>query len=163
MRLLGIALASSGEWTKSYECADIPTYAMLTGLGELELTFLQLSTTYAPTSIAAHCIGCVGPHFVKHNVVDHHVQLLRFGNRCNRDCWCISLVGGPCVGRACGDGGVLGTSSFFLFDDFELFSYVLVPANALHILTYHFLLPSPSSSLSVVPIIPRRTYHCGRR
>ncbi|KIM41503.1 hypothetical protein M413DRAFT_445489 [Hebeloma cylindrosporum] len=38
MRLLGIALASFSS-----------------GLGEL--TFLQLSTTYAPSSIAAHCIG----------------------------------------------------------------------------------------------------------
>jgi hypothetical protein len=118
---------------------------MFTGLGEL--TFLQLSTIYAPSSIAAHCIGYVGPHFMKHNVMlliimsfrftlisqpSNSQQLLRFGNRCSRDCWCISLVGGPWVGRTCGDGGVLGTSAFFLLVDFELFSYVLVPANALH-------------------------------
>jgi len=37
------------------------------GLGEL--TFLQLSTTYTPSSTAAHCIGYVGPRFIKQNIM----------------------------------------------------------------------------------------------
>jgi battenin len=36
----------------------LPTnYSIHTGLGEL--TFLQLSTTYSPSSVAGHCVGYV--------------------------------------------------------------------------------------------------------
>jgi len=159
MRLLGIALASfsSGEWTNNYECPRTHRL-MFSGLGEL--TFLQLSTIYAPSSIAAHCIGYVGPHFLKHNVKlliiisplsfhSNSQQLLRFGNRCSRDCGCISLVGGPWVGRTCGDGGVLGTSAFFLVD--SSCAHVLVLANAL----YHPTHISLSASCAVIfPCFP---------
>ena len=74
MRLLGIALSSfsSGAWTKT--TSALTHRLVLAGLGEL--TFLQLSTTYTPPSIAAHCIGCVCSCFMKRsNVVDHHVLL----------------------------------------------------------------------------------------
>ncbi|KAF7329953.1 Protein BTN [Mycena kentingensis (nom. inval.)] len=56
MRLLGIGLASfsSGALSVNVSCAD-SELVVPQGLGEL--TFLQLSTTYSPPSVAGHSVG----------------------------------------------------------------------------------------------------------
>ena len=76
-------------------------------------------------------------------------QLLRFGNRRSWDRGCISLVGDPWIGRTRRGGGVLGMSAFFLVG-FELFdvathTFLFQVMPSIIPLTYHFLLPSPSS------------------
>jgi hypothetical protein len=66
------------------------------GLGLGELTFLQLSTTYAPV-IAGRSVGYV---FLENQLYSgsgcfRQIQVFRFWNRCCRASRCIPLVGAP--------------------------------------------------------------------
>ena len=57
MRLLGICLASFSSGTFIVLSEQSEFMVTTSGLGEL--TYLQLSTTYAPQSVAGHSVGYV--------------------------------------------------------------------------------------------------------
>jgi len=158
MRLLGIALASfsSGAWTKSYDCSQTPTHVHRSRRADFPPALNHICTDFYCRALYRVCPSsfrgieyCVpDPYFFSlSSQPSNSQQLLCFGDRRSRDRWCISLVGGPWIGGTRGGGGVLGVSiSSCSEKPTHTFLFQLMPS--IIPLTYHFLLPSPSSLLS---------------
>lgn len=91
MRLLGIGIASFSSGKHILYSAHIVANCLRLGLGEL--TFLQLSTTYAPPSVAGHSVGCALLVLVFVTPADI-VQVFCLWDWCGRSCRRFPVVGG---------------------------------------------------------------------
>lgn len=89
MRLLGISLASFSSGKLIGTSQDFPLFVAL-GLGEL--TFLQLSTTYAPPSVGGRSVGYVIDHTLCARTYSDDSGILRLGQAL-RD-WLVPFSGG---------------------------------------------------------------------
>lgn len=120
------------------------------GLGEL--TFLQLSTTYAPPSIAGHSVGYVLQTSVDAELILMVRQVFCLGNWGCRARRCINLVGSSESWRPSGSWPVLCLSfnscpleiSPLILPSFQVMPFIIP-------LTYFYLLPHNSTFISLGP------------